>query len=240
LLARSLASRPLAEALIASLLVTVGVTLSSELLRDRWIASAVGFTFLGATWLLVLRRDDATVERAGVTFSGLVLPGPIDVGRIARDAAMSVGWALLLALIFFGPFILGFRAYAHWTWHADARALTKIHPAVALRDLVGQVAIIALPEEVFYRGYLQSRLDEVWLPRFRVFGAMLGPSLVVTSAIFALGHLATIHDPGRLAVFFPSLLFGWLRARTGGVGASIAFHALCNVFSATLLSVYGP
>ncbi len=62
----------------------------------------------------------------------------------------------------------------------------------------------------------------------------------MTSAIFALGHLLTIHDPGRLAVFFPSLVFGWLRARTGGVGASIAFHALCNLFSATLLQAYGP
>jgi len=41
-------------------------------------------------------------------------------------------------------------------------------------------------------------------------------------------------------VFFPSILFGWLRARTGGVGASIAFHALCNIYSATLLQIFGP
>ena len=39
---------------------------------------------------------------------------------------------------------------------------------------------------------------------------------------------------------FPSLVFGWLRARTEGVGASIAFHASCNLFSATLLQAYGP
>jgi membrane protease YdiL (CAAX protease family) len=54
-----------------------------------------------------------------------------------------------------------------------------------------------------------------------------------------LGHVATIHDPGRLAVFFPSLVFGWLRARTGGVGAAIAFHALCNLFSESLMRGYG-
>jgi hypothetical protein len=34
-------------------------------------------------------------------------------------------------------------------------------------------------------------------------------------------------------------VFGWLRARTGGVGASVAFHAMCNFFSATLQASYG-
>ena len=56
---------------------------------------------------------------------------------------------------------------------------------------------------------------------------------------FALGHLATVHSPARLAVFFPSLLFGWLRARTRGIGASCLFHAMCNVFSEVLGKGYG-
>jgi membrane protease YdiL (CAAX protease family) len=79
----------------------------------------------------------------------------------------------------------------------------------------------------------------VWAPRWRVLGATVGPSIFVGSAIFALGHFATIREPARFAVFFPALLFGWLRARTGGVGASVAFHALCNVFSETLGRGYG-
>ena len=62
----------------------------------------------------------------------------------------------------------------------------------------------------------------------------LGPAILVTSVVFALGHFATIHEPARLAVFFPSLAFGFLRARTGGVGAGIVFHAACNVFSELL------
>ena len=106
-------------------------------------------------------------------------------------------------------------------------------------EVIGQVVVIALPEEAFYRGYLQSRLDEVWPARFWLGGARIGPGLLVASAIFALGHLATIHAPVRLAVFFPALVFGWLRARTGGVAASIAYHALCNVFSEALGRGYG-
>ena len=233
-------ARPLSEALLAASAVTLTVTLASALLRDRWIASAVGFTFLGATWLLVLRRDDAAVARAGLSFSGLVLPAPLDTRRVLHELGASIGWAVLLGAIFFGPFYLGFRTYAHWAWHAQAGSLSRLRPIGPLGDLIGQVAIIALPEEVFYRGYLHSRLDEVWVPKTRVLGATIGPSILATSAIFALGHLATIHDAGRLAVFFPSILFGWLRARTGGVGASIAFHALCNIYSATLLQIFGP
>ena len=98
--------------------------------------------------------------------------------------------------------------------------------------------LIALPEEAFYRGYLQSTLDVAFPPRLRVFGAQVGPAIVVVSAIFAVGHFAT-QNPGRLAVFFPSLVFGWMREKTGGVGASIAFHAGCNVFSETLMRGYG-
>ena len=63
---------------------------------------------------------------------------------------------------------------------------------------------------------------------------MMARMLLVTSLIFALGHFATIRQPARLAVFFPSLLFGWLRYRTKGIGAGLAFHAACNVFSELL------
>jgi membrane protease YdiL (CAAX protease family) len=57
--------------------------------------------------------------------------------------------------------------------------------------------------------------------------------------IFAIGHVLTIRHPARLAVFFPALLFGWLRQRTGGVGASVLLHASCNIFSAALGRGYG-
>jgi membrane protease YdiL (CAAX protease family) len=135
----------------------------------------------------------------------------------------------------FVPFFFGWRA---WWGAAGTFALTPRLSEVG-NEIAGQLVIIALPEEAFYRGYLQSRLDGVWAPRLKIAGAPIGPGIFVASAIFALGHLATIHAPARLAVFFPALLFGWLRARTGGVGASIGYHALCNVFSEALGRGYG-
>ena len=108
-----------------------------------------------------------------------------------------------------------------------------------MQNALGQLLIVAFPEEAFYRGYVQSRLGEVWGSRWSFAGAYVGPAWIVTSFLFALGHFLTIPSPERLAVFFPSLLFGWLRARTGGIGASLVFHAMCNVLSEWLGHGYG-
>lgn len=93
-----------------------------------------------------------------------------------------------------------------------------------------QLLLVALPEEVFYRGYLQTRLDAIFPRRARLFGVEVHPwSLFWTSVAFAVGHFLVIPHPQRLAVFFPSLLFGWLRAAGGGVTAGIVYHAACNL-----------
>ncbi|MBX3262561.1 MAG: CPBP family intramembrane metalloprotease [Labilithrix sp.] len=238
--------RAMIEALTVSAIVVTGVvTAGSALLPDSYVAMAVGLVFLGATWAFVWRGDDARVESSGLALGGVVLPGKLDLRRLVRSAGQALGWALLFAAVTFVPFYFGWQKF----WHPRGAFALGLEPMKALNDVFGQLVIIALPEEAFYRGYLQSRLDEA-LPgfgwrtdpatgartprRLRLFGASLGPALIVTSAIFALGHFATIHDPARLAVFFPSLAFGFLRYRTKGIGAGVAFHAMCNVFSELL------
>lgn len=222
------------EALVVSAVVTGMVTAAAATLPEAHVASAVGFIFLAVTWALVWRGDDATVERYGLTFGGLVIPGRLDLKRAFISGARALAWALGLAAITFVPFFLGWRQW----WRPHGHFALAFMPG-ALSEVFGQLLIIALPEEAFYRGYVQTRLGDAFPPRWRFLGAEVGPAIVVTSAIFALGHLATVHNPARLAVFFPALLFGWLRARTKGVGASIAFHALCNVFSEVLGKGYG-
>lgn len=226
--------RALLEALATSVVVTGAVTFASSALPDRLVATVVGFVFLGATWVLVWRGDDARVERAGLALGGLVLPGALDRARLLRSVGAALLWASVFAAITFGPFFVGWRLF----WHPRGTFSLHLQPWDVANRVFGQLVIIALPEEAFYRGYLQSRLDEAMTARVRVLGASVGPSLLVTSVIFALGHFATIREPARLAVFFPSLAFGWLRARTGGVGAGIAFHAACNVFSELLGAGY--
>jgi len=220
--------------LLAAALTSALVTAASYLTHERYAATAVGILFLAAAWWLVLRHDEITVRAYGLSLGGLLEPTRLEPARLLREATRAAGWALLLALIAFPPFWFGYR----WWWHP--------HHAFALRwsasifdEIAGQLVVIALPEEAFFRGYLQTSLDRTWPPRWRILGANLGPGLLVSAAIFAIGHVLTIRHPARLAVFFPALVFGWLRARTGGIGAGVLFHAMCNLFSATLGRGYG-
>ncbi|MCL2776563.1 MAG: MrtC family glutamic-type intramembrane protease [Polyangiaceae bacterium] len=227
--------RALVEPLVVSSIVTGAVTAISALLPSRTIAALVGFVFLGATWALVWRLDDAHVTSSGLALGGLVLPGRIDRAHFWQSTIRAIFWALLLAAITFGPFYFGWRMF--WRPRGPFSFSTAWREIAS--EAFGQVVLIALPEEAFYRGYLQSRIERALPSRVKMFGASVGPALLVTSAIFALGHVATVRTPARLAVFFPSLAFGWLRKRTGGIGASVLFHAMCNIFSEGLGRGYG-
>lgn len=217
------------EALGVGAAVTAAVTLVSALAPERFVTVGVACVFFGATWALVWRRDDAEVVRTGLALGGLVLGEPLVGVRVAGALGRALGWAAIFALATFPPFLVGF-ALRHGRGFDFAWSVV---PDV-LASAPGQLVLVALPEEAFYRGYLQTRLDDAFPRRVRVLGAELGASLLVTSAIFALGHLATIRHPARLAVFFPSLAFGFLRARTRGIGAGVAYHAACNLFADAL------
>jgi membrane protease YdiL (CAAX protease family) len=102
-----------------------------------------------------------------------------------------------------------------------------------------QLLLIALPEEYFYRGFLQTRIaDALGSKEERQFLGVTG-SIVITSVLFGFGHLLVpvggVLLINRMAVFFPSLAFGWLRRRTGTIVAPIVYHAACNMM--VLLSV---
>jgi len=216
---------PATRALLIALAVSAVATAASWGLKDSIVATAVGGVFLGATWLLVLRRRDADVRGWGLALGGLLEVPPAPWRVTFREGAIALAWAVLLGLLIFPGFAVAFSRY----WHVRNIAW---QPPPKLADAVlGQLVVVALPEEAFFRGYLQTALDRAWGRRIEIFGAHVGPALLVSSALFALGHLATVPHPARLAVFFPSLVFGWLRARTGGIGAGIAFHTMCNLLS---------
>lgn len=220
--------------LLVSLLVTALAGSASLLLPNRWAADAVGLLFFGATYWLVLRREGAFIRQHGLAMGGLLEPHPLDRRRLLRSVAVASAWALAASGVLFPGFFLGYQLY----WQPTVEFEHTL-PADVVALLATQLLTIALPEEMFYRGYLQSQLAQAWGRGPRVFGGSLGPDVWVTSIVFALGHVVTIPSPARLAVFFPSLVFGWLRSRTGGIGASVLFHALCNLLAVYLGRGYG-
>jgi membrane protease YdiL (CAAX protease family) len=99
---------------------------------------------------------------------------------------------------------------------------------------LAQLLVVALPEEYFFRGYVQTRLEARWPSRRRLLGAQVGLALVVASALFAVAHLLVDGNGLRLAVFFPALVFGWMRQATGSILAGVLFHAASNLVSEVL------
>lgn len=89
-----------------------------------------------------------------------------------------------------------------------------------------QLLLVALPEEVFFRGYLQQKIGN------NIKG------IIIVSLLFAVGHFITLCLGGghNLAIcaqailtFFPSLVMGYLYLYSRTLWASIIFHFFANI-----------
>lgn len=182
-------------------------------------------------------------------------------GLRARPLGANLLLVALAVLLVFPPFFGGFLAWQKLScatpW-LHRLAPTGCEPGALLSHLalrwppsllsldprrnllIAELVVVALPEEFFFRGFVQGRLAEAWPGGVRLLGGTVGPALVVASLLFALSHVAVQGNAATLAVFFPGLLFGWMRARTGSILPGTLFHALCNVYIDTLArSVHG-
>jgi len=92
-----------------------------------------------------------------------------------------------------------------------------------------QLVVVALPEELFFRGFLLGLFEHRFPPKRRILGGGVGLALVLSALAFALIHLPKDGDPRALATFFPGLLFGWMRSATGSILASTLAHAGSNI-----------
>ena len=163
-----------------------------------------------------------------------------DLGRYAIQAPSipkSLALFAIVSLVTLVPFWTGNHFWETLVLHHRWRRLSP--PPGTLSLVFGEIFAVALPEEVFYRGYLQTRLDEALPKKIAILGAKIGWSLPITSVIFVAGHLAVKPALWQLSIFFPSLVFGWLRARSDSLVAPVLYHALCNVGMLILQRSYG-
>jgi hypothetical protein len=95
-------------------------------------------------------------------------------------------------------------------------------------------------EELFFRGYVQSRLNQVFGRPWRAFGVDFGPGLFLAAALFGLVHVLNPTDyfagvyrfawPHGLATA-ATLYYGFLRERTGCVWVPALVHFVVDVLS---------
>ncbi|HYD49829.1 MAG TPA: CPBP family intramembrane glutamic endopeptidase [Terriglobales bacterium] len=143
---------------------------------------------------------------------------------------------LVVCTAVFVPYCIGHYLSAYWWQGAD---FTLRVPPQFPRQIIEQFLLIALPEEMFFRGYLQSQFDRSWGTRWKVLDAQVGPGWLAANVLFAFCHIFR-GGPARLIVFFPGLLYGWLRARTGSIAAPVTYHAVSNLLMQVMLESLIP
>jgi membrane protease YdiL (CAAX protease family) len=151
---------------------------------------------------------------------------------LSVDNPGSFRFHVAVTVVVFVPYLIGHYLFAHWTAGlAFHFRVPPRFPALA----VDQVLLYALPEEFFFRGYLQTQFDRVYGRPYQFLGARWGLGLPVADALFAVCHVV-YGGPVRLIVFFPGLLYGWLRARTDTILVPTFYHAGSNLLMQLMLA----
>ncbi len=214
-------SDPKSEALRGAILVLLVLTVAKHAapflgsVGAYALTAAVGFQLYYPLWRE--SRAPLTREELGLTLK----PWKADLLRTGA-------WALAVTI----PFAVGHHVFQTYF----GRTFTLRFDPGVLESFVSLTLVIAIAEEIFFRGYLQGRLT-AWLGEGRAFFGV-DKAIVVTSAVFALAHFVGEYNFLRLGPFFPSLVFGLLRRRSGSVLGAIVFHAYCNLLGDVLFMFY--
>ncbi len=152
-----------------------------------------------------------------------------------RALFKDVGLALLIAAVTFPPFAVG---HHYWQMHFGAPGYHFTVPPDIVSTLLKNTFLIALPEEMFYRGFLEHRLEKLWPTTRYVWIIPLGRTVFLASAMFALGHFVGEYNPARFGPFFPAFVFSGLTRKGKSITGAVLYHGMSNAFSALLFAGY--
>jgi len=107
--------------------------------------------------------------------------------------------------------------------------------------------MVGFGEEIKYRGYFQSRINEEFGRPWQIFGIPFGPGLIVVSILFGLSHIGqfgifnpflgqyTVNPWMGVQAFFGALFFGLIREKADNIIASGIAHGVPNAFGQVLV-----
>jgi membrane protease YdiL (CAAX protease family) len=175
------------------------------------LASSTGLVL---TVALVSRPLDAAGLRlvpgreTGVELAAAVV-GMLALGQALDSVAMLIGFG------------------RHGSMAAIRQALTGLQGAELFTAVVVLGLMAGGAEEVFFRGYMQTRLRLAWRS---------GPAVVATSVAFALLHMEPVH--GTMA-FVLGLYLGVVTERTGSALPAIVCHVVNNSLFTVVTALAG-
>lgn len=160
---------------------------------------------------------------------GLYLPPLIRSKKELYNMLLkTLPWMLLTALIILP--LAEFLNMVHWN---------PKFPTITFTWLTLQLFFVLIPEEVFYRGFLQREIA------LRLNNPFAGPlAVLVTSILFALLHLFFVpHLSFVIASFVASILYGTIYQITGKIESALLTHLfvnLCHFFLFTYPAIATP
>lgn len=135
-------------------------------------------------------------------------------------------WVTAATLVFYPPLFFAYnitflhRTLASPTTQELMRAVTK--------GLIA-IAVAAIPEEFFFRGYIQEHAFAAFDKKILKIVSLKN---LFTSLLFGLVHALAFLDITRAATFFPSLLFGLFTEKSRGrIFYSISYHVVSNILA---------
>jgi uncharacterized protein len=138
-------------------------------------------------------------------------------------------WVLLVGIVFQLLYVIIFKNYFPEMFaHVSERAtIIKTFDGKLIITLI----ILALGEEIVFRGLIQGRFQWVMKPQYAV---------ALTSVVFALMHIS----PGEpiivaldlTTIFIDSIIYGIIFYKTKDLGASWTAHTLANTVAALMIA----
>lgn len=185
----------------------------------------------------------------GYIYTELIASAAIAVGQIAAilvflryvgrqplddDISPRTDLAILMVLLLL-PIVAGY-------------AVNRLSLQV-VSTVVWQFLFSGFGEEIRYRGYYQSRVNEEFGRPWSLMGVRFGPGLLVSSALFALSHAFNTFNPFRgrfelawgwaLFTLFGGIFFGLVREKTGSVVAPGIAHGLPDAVGEAFAKIMG-
>jgi uncharacterized protein len=123
----------------------------------------------------------------------------------------------------------------------------KVTVENGISALLFYIFFLGLGEELLFRGYIQSRLNEAWGRPYQFFGVHWGWGVVITSILFGIMHILNLGSliSGEwqltpwwgLWTFFAGFIGGFVREKTGSIVAPILIHGLPQGIASAFLGV---
>jgi len=214
--------------------------------------SQINFGFAGALIMMLLGLGFGFLKSKGISTSG-------------RTGSLVMS---LIAIIMIAIFVLIFRKKRKIDRSERILNIRMIFQVVILLIMIGCPIVVAIikgnnvpgiiawdlyflimvgfGEEIKFRGYFQSRINEGYGRPWKFFGVSFGPGLLIVSLLFGLSHIIQfgVFNPflGQydinpwmgLQAFFGGFFYGLIREKSESIVASGIAHGVPNAFGQVL------